>query len=312
MGDFIATDLTIGEDGESIHGVPFATDTWAMVYRTDVMEEAGIDKVPATWDELLEGARKVKAETGKIGFGFAAGASSANTIWFLANYYWWSNGQNLVTQDAGGNYVTGITAEEIAAAIEYFDTYLKEGLTTEGSLGIDSWAAPEVLEPMVRGDQWAAVMPVFTAVQMFDDWRARNPGQELPFTTALVPRGSGESTTHLGGQSLCVNENTEHPDEAWKLMQFLNSWEFFGNYNTAYYPAQKTLLARKPFPAEMTGFSEQFARARSWGPYATGPATIASMWNQTSRSFGQAFIGEKGYDEAAEELLEFIKQQLPS
>ena len=60
----------------------------------------------------------------------------------------------------------------------------------------------------------------------------------------------------------------------------------------------------------MAGFAEQFTKgARSWGPYARGPATIASMWNQTSRSFGSAFIGEETPLEAAEELLEFVKQQ---
>ena len=74
------------------------------------------------------------------------------------------------------------------------------------------------------------------------------PGKELPFTTAMTPHGSGQPTTHLGGQSLCVNANTEHVEEAWKLMQWLNSWEFFENYNTSYYPAQKSLLAKRPFP----------------------------------------------------------------
>jgi multiple sugar transport system substrate-binding protein len=59
--DFIATDLTYGEDGESFYGVPYATDTWAMVYNTEIMAEAGIEKVPETWDELLEASRKVKA-----------------------------------------------------------------------------------------------------------------------------------------------------------------------------------------------------------------------------------------------------------
>jgi len=306
--DFIANDLTYGEDGESIYGVPFATDTWAMVYRTDVMAEAGIEKLPETWEELLEGSRQVKEKTGKIGFGFAAGASSANTIWFLANFHWWSDGGSLVVDDGQGGYELGITPEQVAAVIDYYKTYLDEGLTTDGSLGIDAWNAPEVLEPLVRGEQWAGLMPVFTAVQMFDDWRARNPGQELPFTTAMTPHGSGQSTTHLGGQSVCVNANTEHPEEAWRLMQWLNSWEFFESYNTAYYPAQQSLLARRPFPPEMQGFSDQFTKgARSWGPYARGPAAIASMWNQTSRSFGAAFIGEQTSQEAAEELLAFVE-----
>jgi hypothetical protein len=51
-------------------------------------------------DGSLEASRQVKERTGKIGFGFAAGASSANTIWFLANYYWWSNGAALVVASA--------------------------------------------------------------------------------------------------------------------------------------------------------------------------------------------------------------------
>jgi len=309
--DFVATDLVYGEDGESIHGVPFATDTWAMVYNTEVMAEAGIDAVPETWDELLEASRKVKAETGKIGFGFAAGTSAANTIWFLANFYWWSDGGSLVVDDGQSGYTTGISAEHVAQVIEYFDTYLKEDLTTPGSLGIDAWNAPEVLEPMLRGEQFAAIMPVFTAVAMFEDWRGRNPGADLPFTTAVTPHGSGEPTTHLGGQSLCVNANTPHVEESWQLMQWLNAWEFFENYNTGYYPAQFSLLEKRPFPEELKGFQEQFAEgARSWGPYARGPATIASMWNQTSRSFGAAFIGSKTYREAAEELLAFVEDQL--
>lgn len=49
-----------GTDGEGIYGVPFTTDTFAMIYRTDVMAEAGIEAPPETWQELLEGARRVK------------------------------------------------------------------------------------------------------------------------------------------------------------------------------------------------------------------------------------------------------------
>jgi multiple sugar transport system substrate-binding protein len=110
--DFVANDLMYGPDGEGIHGVPFTTDTFAMIYRTDVMAETGIEAPPQTWEELLEDARAVKERTGKIGFGFAAGASSANTIWFLANYYWWSNGAALVVEDGRGGVATAsITLE---------------------------------------------------------------------------------------------------------------------------------------------------------------------------------------------------------
>lgn len=312
FGDFVATDLMRNQDGHIV-GVPFSTDTFAMVYQTDVMAEAGIEAVPETWDQLLDDARKVKAETGKVGFGFAAGASAANTIWFLANYYWWSNDAALVVDDGQGGFTTGITAEQIADAITYYGTYLEEDLTTAGSLGIDAWNAPEVLEPMLAGEQWAVMVPVFTAVQMFDDWRSRHPGEELPFTTAMIPRGSAPSMAHLGGHAFCINAGTGHPEAAFAVLQDLNSAAFFEAYNPDYYPAQHALLAEQPFPPELAGFRDQLDHgARSWGAYARGPANIASLWNQTSRSFGAAFIGQQTPLEAGQELLDFVLGQLGS
>ena len=49
--DFIATVLSVGPDG-NIYGVPWTTDTWAMVYRTDVLEAAGVEDIPRTWEAL--------------------------------------------------------------------------------------------------------------------------------------------------------------------------------------------------------------------------------------------------------------------
>ena len=54
-------------------------------------------------------------------------------------------------------------------------------------------------------------------------------------------------------------------------MQWLSPWDFWKQYNTTYYPAQKSLLAKRPFPPEMTGFQKQFADgARSLGTVCAG------------------------------------------
>ncbi|MEO1019437.1 MAG: hypothetical protein AAFY56_17350 [Pseudomonadota bacterium] len=94
-------------------------------------------------------------------------------------------------------------------------------------------------------------------------------------------------------------------------MQWLNSEEFWQQYNSGYFPAQQTLLTKKPFPEGTEGFQQQFTEgARSWGPYASGPAAIAVMWNDTSREFGAAFIGEKSSAEAAQSLLDSVQKQI--
>jgi len=42
-----------------------------------------------------------------------------------------------------------------------------------------------------------------------------------------VPSGTTVGTSHLGGRMLAVSATTKHPEEAWKLVQFLNSPSIF-------------------------------------------------------------------------------------
>ena len=69
-----------------------------MVYRTDLLKKAGIEKLPTSWEELRDDSAEVIKKTGKAGFGFPAGSSASGAIWFLANFYWWSHGKALIVQ----------------------------------------------------------------------------------------------------------------------------------------------------------------------------------------------------------------------
>ena len=52
LADFIATDLATGSKDGKLYALPWTTDTWAMVYRTDLLKRAGVSGLPATWDDL--------------------------------------------------------------------------------------------------------------------------------------------------------------------------------------------------------------------------------------------------------------------
>lgn len=306
--DFIATELAVGADG-NIYGVPWTTDTWAMIYRTDVLEEAGVESIPATWDELRDASRAIHENTGKVGFGFPAGSGSQNTLWFLANYYWWSNDQALVVADGDG-FTTGITAEEIAGAMEYYHSFIEEGHNPESMLGVTEWFDPAILEGMISGDQGIAIVPPQQAKEILAAFEERNPGVEPPFVTSTTPGGPAGPKTHLGGRMLGINANTENPEMAWKLIEFMTRTDVLTTHYGNQFPAQKTPLGEIEFGPVLAGFAEQLTLARSWGAYSDGPAQIGTMWNDTGRAFGSAFIGERSYQEAAEELLAAVEEQL--
>jgi len=307
--DFIATELAVGPDG-NIYGVPWTTDTWAMVYRTDVLEAAGVDKIPTNWDELRDASRAIHEKTGKVGFGFPAGSGSQNTIWFLANYYWWSNNQALVIPDGSGGFKTGITVEEIAGAMEYYHSFMKEGHNPEAMLGVTEWFDPVILEGIISGEQGIALMPPQQFKEVLAAFKTRNPGIEPPLVTSTTPGGPAGPKTHLGGRMLGINSNTENPDMAWKLIEFMTRTDVLTKYYGNQFPAQKTPLGLIEFGPTLGGFAEQLTLARSWGAYSDGPAQIGTMWNDTGRAFGSAFIGERTYEEAAAELLASVEEQL--
>ena len=205
-----------------------------------------------------------------------------------------------------GTYQIGITPEQIAEAFDYYKSYLDQGLNPQSMLSVTNWGAQELIEGMVRGDFAIISTPEFVLNQIEDAWAARYPDQPAPFASTIHPK---ESVTFVGGRQLGINVNTDHPEEAYRLVQFLISWPIFADYYPQW-PAQKTLIARIERGPAHSGYPEQLLLARSWGPYSTGPIDIPTMWNWVGRGIGSVFIGEKTSLEAAQEIHDNISEGL--
>jgi multiple sugar transport system substrate-binding protein len=309
-GDFMAKDLAVGPDGK-IYGIPWTTDTFAMLYNKELLAAAGYDKFPESWDELRTLSKAIHDKTGKSGWGFAAGSCGTPSIWFFLNYYWWSKGLALIDQKPDGSYFVNITPEQIADGFEYYNQYLKDGDNPKSMLSICLWGAPELVEGMVSGEMGIISVPDTVARQVLKTWAERNPGKPQPFASAPHPKDVNGSRTHLGGRMLGISANSDHVAEAWKLVKFLSLPDpTFTQYYTNYTPAQLAAVAKSTMPPELSGWPLQLASARSWGPYGTGPVAIPFMWNATGRAAGSVFIGEKTALEAATELHALVAKEL--
>lgn len=303
--DFIATDLTQYEG--KAYGVPWSADTWAMVYRTDVLEEAGITDLPTTWDELKAASSTVKEKTGNSGFAFPG----ASQVWFPVNYYLWSNEKGFVVEDGNGGYKLGVTKDDVAEAMTYFKSFIDDGEAPKSIVTIDQPHDPSLLQALLDGKQAMALMPTNTYRQLLSAYEEANPGKPVPFNSGTMMAGSSGPQTHLGGRTLVVNENTANPEDAWKLVQFLTSAPLFEKYYTNQFPAQKSLLSEIEYRPEEIGFSMQLANnTRTWGAYAESKAQLGQMWNTTSRAFSAALSGQKTADVAAEELLAELSRMI--
>lgn len=311
FGDFMAQELAQNKEGR-IYGLPWTTDTWAMVYRTDILKEAGVTKLPETWAELHDVSAQVKKRTGKTGFGFPAGGSASGAIWFLANFYWWSNGKAMVVQKPDGSYGMNLTAADIADSMRYFKSFLTEGHNPTSNLSASDAHDPAILQALVNGQQAIGTMPPNTYKQVLEMYAAAHPGQPLPFVSGPFPKGTVTRTSMIGGRMLGINVNSKHPTEAWKLIEYLASEPIFTQYYTTQFPAQRALLKKVNWSPELKGFAEQLGYARTWGPYSDGPAPIGAMWNATGRAFSAALSGQRSEQEAAQELVQTVSKLMQS
>lgn len=308
--DFFARDLAVGADGKA-YGVPWTTDTFAMIWNKDLFAAAGISEFPKDFESLRAASQAIHQKTGKTGWGFPAGSCGTPTIWFVLNFYWWSKGPGLIDRMPDGKFRVSMTPDEIKDGFDYYDRYLKEGHNPRSSLTYCLWGAPEIVEGMLSGNMAIASVPDTVAIEINTKWKQRNPDKPTPFATSPHPAGSNGSRTFFGGRMLAISANSKNVEASWKLIQFLTQPDpTFTRHYTNYTPAQRAALDSRAWGPELAGYPEQLKTARSWGPYGTGPVAIPFMWNAVGRAAGSVFIGEKTSAQAAAELHDAISKEL--
>ena len=300
MDDFLATDLAVVDD--AMYGLPWTVDTATMVYRPDLLEAAGIEEFPQTWEELLAVAQELTLDTdgdGRIdqyGFCWPAGSGPDGATWFLVNAYLWSNGLTFVEQDANGEWVVGVSPDELAGVMSYFNSFFESGATPESLIAVSWEGDPALVNGIARGD--CAITNFRLAT-----FRLATEQAEAPIRMALEPQGSEGRASHLGGRTLAINPNTQHPEAAWQFLKYLASAATFETYDQ--FPAQKSLLDEitPNLPEAEQAYAEQLTFGRTFRDYIVSPANTNSMWAATTREFGGVFSGQKTADQAAQDLI---------
>lgn len=60
--------MVLDSDGQT-YGMPFGISSGVCYWNMELLKEAGIDKIPETWEELKEAAPVIKEKTGQLAFG---------------------------------------------------------------------------------------------------------------------------------------------------------------------------------------------------------------------------------------------------
>ncbi|MGI5191184.1 ABC transporter substrate-binding protein [Promicromonospora sp. CA-289599] len=198
--------------------VPYGFYGLSLFYRTDLVEEAGFDRPPVSWEELLEQASAIQDPSqNTYGYAFRGGQNGFSNVVAAVEAY------TIDDLDVENAYLMrdGSTIFAAPEAQDAVDTYfsLFEQAAPPSAV---SWGYPEMVEGFTNGstafllqdpEVIATVAESTTITQ--DQWS----------TAPLLTGPTGKAAQPLATAGWGVAEAGEHKEEAVALVEFLSGEE---------------------------------------------------------------------------------------
>ncbi|GGX66467.1 extracellular solute-binding protein [Streptomyces fructofermentans] len=197
-------------DGKT-YGVPFVTDTLALVYNKALFEKAGIEEAPKTWGDLKTAAATIKKKTGVDGYW---GSTQA----YYAQSFLYGEGTNTV--DADAKKITVNSPEAKKAFGTWKGLFSGKGLHKADTTA-DAYA--HIQDAFVNG-KVASIIQGPWEITNFYKGSAFSDKSNLGIAT--VPAGSsGKAGAPTGGHNLSVYAGSDkaHQEASLKFVKFMTS-----------------------------------------------------------------------------------------
>ncbi|MDX2524176.1 extracellular solute-binding protein [Streptomyces europaeiscabiei] len=196
-------------DGKT-YGVPFVTDTLALVYNKELFEKAGVE-APKTWDDLKKAAATVKDKTGVDGYWGSTQAYYAQSFLY---------GDGTDTVDVAAKKITVNSAEAKKAYGTWLDLFDGKGLHKADTTA-DAYA--HIQDAFVNG-KVASIIQGPWEITNFYNGEAFKDKANLGIAT--VPAGtSGKAGAPTGGHNLSVYAGSDKAKQeaSLKFINFMTS-----------------------------------------------------------------------------------------
>jgi multiple sugar transport system substrate-binding protein len=271
------------------YGLPKDFSTLAMVYDTAAFEAAGIAAPPATWDELKAAGQALLDTNGVPGIVIAADLARELAFDYAAG------GQ--VISDDGKSIV--FNSPEGKAALDFYYGLYRDGLATTPADAGATWpgeALAKGLGSLVFEGNW-----VFPFLQ--------ENAPDLKFGIAELPSGPAGKANLAFTVSFSIYADTEVPDAAWALVNYLTGPEGMGKW--------VSLGLAMPSRVELAqSWSDQFPERAPFlaaGDYSHGWQLGVggnAFYNDASAELQGLFAGEQDIDTTMDAIQQAAEERI--
>ena len=197
-------------DGDQL-AVPKDVDTCAVWYNKTMFDEAGIDYPTAdwTWDDFREVAKKLTKDDGSQ-YGVAIAPANYQESWYSTIYAY---GGEVLTPD---KKKSGFDEPKTIEAMEMIENIIKDGSMPDYTV-------------LSENDSTALMEAGTVAMTFQGSWSipelAGNDYVKENCDIAPLPNGPEGTKSIYNGLGWAASANSENPEGAWKLIEYLGSKE---------------------------------------------------------------------------------------
>lgn len=263
-GKFLEGTINSAKYNGRIYGLPHASNTLALYYDKDMLQEAGV-KPPKTWEELKVAAAKLTKGNRK-GLAFSAIKSEEGTFQMLPFFL-----------SAGAN-INKLNSPEGIKALTFVTDLVNKGYVSKEVL---NWVQSDVEKQFVSGNAAMIINGPWIKPNLEKNAVGKNWG------VTKIPADKVYAST-LGGENIAIISKSKYIDESWEFLK----WFLAKENNIKFCKAVGRFSPRSDVSPEevwaddqiMKVFADQMQYAQPRGPHPKWPEISDAIINAVQES----------------------------
>jgi len=306
--DLIDSAVRLSTVNGKYYGIESCIVAPVLYYNKDLFDKAGLSYPPSdpnkawTWDEFVEVAKKLTVKNGdKV---------DQYGVYGLENYYMtiaeiMSNGGNWFSDDLTKSTANTPEVKEVLQAVS--DLRKKDGVAPEGKLLTNSGMSAS---QMLQTGKIAMLVDGSWSLQELAN-------MDFKVGVGVLPKFK-EAVTHAQAHLHVASAKTEHPEEAWKLIQFLSSEEYqLMNVKAGLWlPNHKSLYTDEGIAKWLTdgvhpeGFKDLIPYFTNSETYPYALLSSQKIQEDTTAELDKFFLADQPLDKTVENLESIVNKDL--
>jgi len=236
-----------------VYGLPHLSAPRVLLYRKDLLREAGFERPPDTWEELAEAAERMTVRRGTV---IDVAGMNLLVSWQVFVEFLWENGGRILDEEGQRSLLD--SPEAVEALQFYADLYNEHKVCPTAGMPVAGGAVPV----------FASKRAAMEIMNQFGIYNVDKYAPEMLSEVGIAPTPRRkERVVSVYTDWLAMSPQSKHKELAWELMTYLMEPENLAAYNSTLFfiPPRRSAVEAAEFMQDNPQLGEFVSLMEEYG-----------------------------------------------